>query len=330
MATHLLVPYAAALAAFGFWRRGEAGDRRKAAVAAVFGIAGFAPDLDGLVDGLSAWHDSLYWLQHRGVSHTLVGAPVFALAALGLLVLGARVWPRRMSLFAWRPVLLPAAVLGSYTHLLLDSVTYGGIPLWWPFAYGRVSFPIYHWLVFWMFPLSLAPLVLHAVGRLPRRGVVMAGALVVVLLLIVGGARLAARPWDEEGALIYSMRSHDAWVVARELPNGTWILVTARGADREDPAWFEPREPPEAADAIARARDTDAYRGFLMGSFGPRVTRAAPLEGGGWNVTILDAVQRYEALRDPEWAPHEPFHEWGYVAFRVHPDGRAEATHRGW
>ena len=330
VATHLLVPYAAALLVLGFWRRDAPGDRPRAAWAAVFGIAGFAPDLDGLVDPLSRHFDSLYWLQHRGLSHTAVGAPLFALAALGILVLAARLWPRRMSLFAWRPALVPAAVLGSYTHLLLDAVTYGGVPLWWPFAFGRVMFPLYHWLVFWLLPVAALPLALHAFGRLSRPRVVQAGALVVVLLLAVGAYRWAQRPSDEPaGTLVFSTNDADAWVVVRPLPNGTWEVALARGGARLDPAWFGDDFPPEAADAIARARGTDAYRGFLMGSFGPVVTTARPQEGA-WNVTIVDVAQRYESMLEPRWTPADTPEAWGYVSFLVWPDGRVDVTHRGW
>ena len=329
VATHLLVPYAAALAAFGFWRRDHPGDRPKAAVAAVFGIAGFAPDLDGLVDVLSQV-DALYFLQHRGLSHTLVGAPLFALAALGLLLLGARFWPRRMSLFAWRPALVPAAVLGSFTHLLLDMVTYAGVPLWWPFAFGRVSFPVYHWLVFWMLPVAGAPLVFHAFGKLSRREVVAAGAFVVVLLLLIGGYRLSQRPWDEpEGARVYSTNHADQWVVARPHANGSWEVELVHHGERSQPAWFSSNVPDEARDAVGRARDHDAYRGFLMGSFGPVVTRAERNPEGGWNVSFIDVAQRYEALHGPRWTPYEPFEEWGYVKFQVDGD-RIRVLHRGW
>lgn len=330
VATHLLVPYAAALVALGFWRRGGPTDRRKAAVAAVFGIAGAAPDLDGLLDGLSEWSDSLYWMQHRGVSHAAIGAPLFALGAMGLLVLAARLWPRRMGLFAWRPVLVPAAILGSYTHLLLDGVTYGGVPLWWPFAYGRVSFVLYHWLVFWTLPIGGLALLLHAIGKLSRRWVIVSGAVVVALLLVVGGVRLWTRPDAQEGELVYSTRSDREWVVIRQLENGTWEAQRALGDERRDPMWFREDVPAEAAWAVEAAKETDAYRGFRMGSFGPVVHRAEPLPSGAWNVTITDVAQRYEALHEPAWTPATPFEAWGYVAFVVSPGAGVEVTHRGW
>lgn len=330
VATHALVPLAGALAAYGFLRRDAPQDRRKAAVAGVFGVAGFAPDLDGLIDPLSARFDALYWLQHRGVSHTLLGAPVFALATLGALVLLARVWPRRASLFAWRPALVPAAVIGSWTHLVLDGITYSGVPLLWPFAFGRVGFPLFHWLVWWLFPVGVVVLALHAARRLSRRRVVQAGALVVIALVLVATVRATTRPWDvADDERVFPRNSMQEWVIAKPHDNGSWLVQTQRAGERFDPQWFEAREPPEAAEAIERARGTSAYRGFLMGSFGPVVT-TADREAAGWNITFTDAAQRYEAVRDPRWTPTRPFDAWGYVSFVVRDDGGIAVTHRGW
>lgn len=328
VATHLLVPYAAALLALGFWARDAQGDRPRAAVAAVFGVAGAAPDADGLFDRLSNVADSLYWMQHRGVSHSLVGAPLFGLALMLLLVLAARWWPRRFGLFAWRRSLVPAAILGSWTHLLLDAVTYGGIPLWWPFAFGRVTTLSFHWLVFWMLPLSGGVLLLHAWGRLDRRAVIVGGAVAVAVLLVLAGFRAATRPDAPEGGFVFPRSSEREWVVLTPLPNGSWrgVLVTPEG--ERAPHVFHADVPAEAEAAVARARDTDAYRGFLMGAFGPEVVTAR-LEGGAWNVTFVDVAQRMEALHEPRWTPAQPFDAWGYVSFLVDGDD-ARATHRGW
>lgn len=331
IATHALVPMAGALAALGFLRRDAIEDRRRAAIATVFGIAGFAPDLDGLIDGLSARSDALYFLQHRGLSHTLVGAPLFGLVALGALVLLARAWPRRMSLFTWRPVLVPAAILGSLTHLVLDGVTYSGVPLLWPFSFARVGFPLFHWLVWWLFPVGALVLALHAVGRLSRRRVVQAGALVVVALLVVASVRVVTRPSAAdlpEGALVFPASSELAWTIATPIPDGSWRVETYRDGRLQDPVEFFHRAPEEAAEAIARVTETGAFKGFRMGSFGPVVTQAHR-EGEAWNVTFLDVAQRYEALHDPRWTPAEPFEDWGYVTFLVRGE-EIDVVHRGW
>lgn len=330
IATHIIVPYAAILVALGFWRRDAPGDRGRASWAAVFGVAGVAPDLDGIIDPLSEHFDSLYWLQHRGVSHTLLGAPVFGLILLGILALVARRWPKRFGLFAYRPALLAAASLGALTHLVLDVVTYSGVPLLWPFLEGRVSLQHFHWLVGWLLPVAAIALLAHAFGRLSRRGLVMWGAFVVAALLVVAGVRAWSKPHDEpEGALVFPQDSDVSWTVLTPLPNGTWEGHTYRLGARSGYAWFEPNEPPEAAAAVERARATDAYAGFRMGAFGPEIVRAETLADGAWNVTLVDVAQRYEATHGARWTPAEPMESWGYVAFVVRGDEVA-VTHRGW
>lgn len=327
VATHLLVPYAGALAALGLWRR-DVSDRRRAALALAFGVAGFAPDLDGAVKWLAELHDGLYFMQHRGVSHSLVGAPLFALAFAGGLSLLARRF-RRLDLFLWRPGFLAAVVLGSWTHLVLDAVTLAGVPLLWPFAFGRWTLGIFSWLLIWMLLPAAAVLSLHAAGRVTRRGVVAAGAFAVVALLAVGGLRVAERPEIAPGELVFPRASAFEWLVATPLPEGGWRLALERDAARHDPRDFVPSEPPEAAAAVARARDTDNYRGYLLGRYGPEVVVALPV-AGGWDVSFTDAAQRYEALSGPRWTPTEPdLDAWGYVRFVVR-EADVEAVHRGW
>lgn len=329
VATHFLVPYAGALAALGYWRRDAPGDARRAGLAAAFGAAGFAPDLDGAFDWSSVFFDSLYWLQHRGASHSLVGAAVLGLALVGGLALLARRFPRRFGLFAWQPAFWWVAILGAWTHLVLDGITYSGVPLLWPVVWGRWSLQLFHWLVWWLFPVGALVLVAHALGRLPRRGVVVAGALIVAALVLIAGVRAWSMPRDlEPDAQVYPRSSPLEWTVLQPLPNGSWDAQLWRLGQTSEPRVFVHDVPPAAEDAVARARDTGAYRGFLLGQFGPVVVLATPLDDG-WNVTFTDVAQRFEALNDPRWTPTEPIDAWGYVAFTVRGDD-VDVTHRGW
>lgn len=326
IATHFFVPYAAALLALGFWRRDAPGDDARAAWALAFGLGGFAPDLDGGLRWLVERVDALWWMQHRGVSHTLVGAPVFALFFAGVLALLARRFPRRLALVAWRPGLALAAVLGSMTHLLLDILTYAGVPLLWPFAEGRVSLRVYGWLLFEMLlPLTVVS-ALHLWGKATRRHVIVVGALAVAYLLVVGGMRLAERPAEPEGGHVFPRTKGEGWLVLTPHANGSW---EAR-ADGHEAQWYADDAPPEAAEAIARAEDTHTFRGFRMGLFGPLVTTARPLpDASGWNVTFVAVAQRYEALHDPSWTPTRPHDRWGMMGFEVRGDEVRE-TWRGW
>lgn len=328
IATHLLVPYAAALAAFGYWRRDRPDDPRRAAWALVFGVAGFAPDLDGGLKWLAELHDGLYFMQHRGVSHSLVGAPLFALAFVGILsFLAPRI--RRLGPFSWRPGFVAAAVLGSWTHLALDAVTLAGVPLLWPFAYGRWTLGIFSWLVIWLLPVCALVLGGHAWGRISRRGVVVAGVFVVAALVVLAGLRLSTRPDLAPGELLFPRDSEFEWLVATPMPGGGWRVAVDRDGLRQDPMDFVASEPPEASATVASLRDTDNYRGYLMGRYGPEVV-VAVRDGSAWDVTFTDVAQRYEALDEPRWTPTQPdVAAWGYVRFLVRGD-TVEVAHRGW
>lgn len=325
--THGLVPYAAALAAAGLWRKGVVPARHRVAWAAVFGIAGASPDLDGLLDMLSERSDALYFLQHRGVSHTAWGAPLFALATLGVLVGLARLFPRRFGLFAWRPALLAAAVLGSLTHLALDALTFTGVPLFWPFSWTRVSLQLYHWLVWWMFPIGALALALHLWGRFDARAMTRVGALLVAILVVIGGVRLATRP-DVDGALVFPRADERAWTVLVPVDGG-WEATTWRGDERLDRMTFLGNIEPGGDEAVARALAHPAWLGLKMESFGPIVTTATRA-GDAWNVTLVDVAARYEALTGAQWTPTTPdTTAWGEVQMLVRDDG-ITVVKRGW
>lgn len=330
VATHFLVPYAAALWALGLARKDAPFDARRASLAAAFGVAGFAPDLDGLIDPLSERFDSLWWLQHRGVSHSLLGAPVLALALLGALALLRRAFPRRLAAFGWRWAFVPAAILGAWTHLALDGITLAGVPALFPFSDARATAQHFHWLVWWMFPPAAIALALHAFGKLSHRRVARAGVVAVALLVALAGFRAWTKPPLEEGAFAFPRSSELEWIVVRPLANGSWeAALWTWGSFAEFDAYADD-VPAGAESAVARAKDTNAYRGFVLGLYGPMTTRAEPRADGGWNVTFFAVAQRFEASHDPRWTPTEPEPEdWGYVTIAVRGEA-VEVTHRGW
>jgi inner membrane protein len=94
-----------------------------AGLAVIAGLSSILPDIDhpkgqirqkiGLAGDLS-----LFWLSHRGLTHTL-------LANLAIFVLSYLLLPE---LAQW-------AVVGGYTsHLIADALTRHGIPLFWPLS----------------------------------------------------------------------------------------------------------------------------------------------------------------------------------------------------
>lgn len=103
-------------------------------LALVGGVAALLPDIDHPRGKIRqklgiAGHLGLFWLSHRGLTHTAL----FALL-VGILA------------FVFAPPLVAFAIVGGYaSHLMGDAITRRGIPLWWP-----VSKRPYHALPRWM------------------------------------------------------------------------------------------------------------------------------------------------------------------------------------
>lgn len=92
-------------------------------------VAATIPDIDSLTSLLGP---ESYLLHHRGVTHSLLLLPAFALLlAWGARRLGADV-PLRQGFLA--------AALALLTHLYLDVATAFGTQLWAPFSSARVNF----------------------------------------------------------------------------------------------------------------------------------------------------------------------------------------------
>lgn len=87
----------------------------------IAGLSAILPDIDHPQGQIRqkmgvAGHLSLFWLSHRGLTHTL-------LANVAIYVLS----------YVLIPGLAQWAVVGGYTsHLVADSLTRRGIPLFWP------------------------------------------------------------------------------------------------------------------------------------------------------------------------------------------------------
>lgn len=323
-ATHFLIPYAAALLALGAWRSNA--PRHRITWAVAFGIGGWAPDFDVAVDWLTKPFPQLYFFQHRGLSHSLVGAPLFALAVMALLALIATRW-RRIDRLHWNQGAVIAAMLGSLTHLILDGVTYGGVPMFWPFANGRVMWPVFAWLVIWLFPVGLVAIAVHLWGKLDRRAMAGIGCAFIVILLVLGSVRLSSQPPTPAGGVVYS-RETGEWMVLSPVAGGWHADMLSGGLIITNKTYLEDA-PAQAGDAVEAARQTPEFKGFELGLFGPLIVQAKA-QGAGWNVTFIAVAQRFDAENHPRWTPAEPKDSWGLCSFLVDAQGHAVNTARGW
>lgn len=292
--------------------------RRRWALAA--GVGGFAPDLDALTAVLSLW-DPLYWLGHRGISHTLVGAPVYAVGAVLLLraPFWRTKWGRRILPVAddvrFGPGLALVAVLFSYTHLALDALTFWGIPLLYPWSLARFTTGWLFYSVTLMVPFSAY--VVWRVSRCTatRRSLRVTGALLVAALLVAGGVRAGTFPRDEPADVAHPAAADWSWTTMRR-EGETWELTFWSWGRSVGTSTYTGL-PPADDDARWSYEQTKAslpYERFRLYAGGPIVEQVEAREGGGHNVTYIDLMERAQADRAP-WVPFAD--EAGYLRLAV-------------
>lgn len=123
--THAIIGLAAGL---GIGLVTNASFSEATGLAMIGGAAALLPDIDHPNGQIRqkmgvAGHLSLFWLSHRGLTHTL-------LFALGVAVLA----------FYFTPESIRWAIIAGYSsHLVGDAITRRGIPLLWPLS-GRPFF----------------------------------------------------------------------------------------------------------------------------------------------------------------------------------------------
>lgn len=121
--------------------------------AAALVVAANLPDLD-IVAGL--WEPPAYLVHHRGITHSLLGIVLQAIALTSLLGLMERRSARRRGEGSLPSLwgTLPATLTGLGSHLLLDALNTYGVRPWLPFSndwvYGDLVFIVdpYLWLLF--------------------------------------------------------------------------------------------------------------------------------------------------------------------------------------
>lgn len=360
-ATHILVPWVLAQSVVMAHRRlalrrGVAQDAvagayaRGSAWAAVFGLAALGPDLDSLISW--ARHiDGFWWAQHRGITHTVWGAALTGLMVVGALHLLARRWPRWFAAFAFRRSFLWAGILGGLAGIALDIPTLGGIPALWPYDGIRLIRPPFHWLVFWLFPVSLGLIAWRLSGRLRDDRFVAYGMVVILVLLALTGLRFAAMPPAPEGGSVHARTALDEWIVLRPLdgdPAYGWNTTLLRDGVEvaafdvqatRGPVAFAGRDwgRSEVLEAIG---DTNAHRGFRMNAVSPIVlqwhTESVGVGAKGddrvvaLNVSIVDPAARMDARQGARWTPADPTESWGLLRMRLFDDGSVVVVQQGW
>ncbi|MFX0211013.1 MAG: metal-dependent hydrolase, partial [Candidatus Hodarchaeota archaeon] len=111
-----------------------------------FIIGGMAPDVDVLISWLSTLIPQLFFLQHRGLFHAVLVAPVITMVLIFLTKYSERFnyikrfkerFQEMYTEFNSKTVFW--GVLGSLIHLFMDFITQGGLHLFYPLIYQRIS-----------------------------------------------------------------------------------------------------------------------------------------------------------------------------------------------
>jgi inner membrane protein len=173
---------------------GRAGLNRTTALATLtLALSAEAPDIDvfmnlfGKVTGFA---------QHRGYTHTLIGAPFMAAAVVGFVWLLHR-WRLKRGHeppqpVRWR-VLYGLALLGSLSHILLDFTNNYGVRPFMPFSYRWFSWDIififepvlFAFLVLGLLGPFFTRLISQEIGEERRRGMLPGRAAAITALVLV-------------------------------------------------------------------------------------------------------------------------------------------------
>ncbi len=299
-------------------------DRRMAIAAAV---GGFAPDLDFFLTWLTLVHPSLFAFTHRGLSHTLWGAPLFGLALWYLLTR-----PRIKDRWDWSRDLafdrhhIGPVVAGALIHLPLDAMTISGIPLLWPLTPARFHLDAFFFIIPTLAVASLVTWIHILRGRATER-TVRTGLLAVLVLLVLSAAvRTAALPPQDPDDVRVPGPLDWQWHTARVESDGVRVESWSFGRLVATGFYAEPNRT-QAASAIQACRALPEWNAFQWDLWGPTFTQANTTDDGGWNITIHDAIRYHQnATGAFEFFTPPDRDEAGRDAFecRVAADGTAE------
>jgi membrane-bound metal-dependent hydrolase YbcI (DUF457 family) len=273
--------------------------RRPWAECLAAGLGAAMPDMDVLLSWAQA-ADPLYFTVHRGWSHTVWGAPLFALA--GLAVVSRPFWRTRLgslgprlAAFRLAPATCVAAVLGAWSHLLLDWPTITGVAAAWPFSLQRATLNLYFFGVLFATPVSAWAVWRLYRGTLPRPLLLRAAALCALLLLASGALRAATMPHGLPAEDVVVPTPNDLrWVVA--VPEAQGWVVHDHDALRGDGAAheFQGNLSAAAIPALVAAEGTGAYRTWAWNNPTP-LLNATPL-ADGWRIEFRDAIALHRNL----------------------------------
>ncbi|HEV8359453.1 MAG TPA: metal-dependent hydrolase [Candidatus Thermoplasmatota archaeon] len=278
--THAVLP----LAALAFLRR-------PLAERLAIGLGAAMPDMDVFFSWATRLcDDPCFAFTHRGLSHTVWGAPL--LGALGLAIVTMPWWSRRwprMAAFQLGPMTLLAALVGGLSHVALDALTITGTPALWPLTLQRFTLNIYFFSLLYTAPLALWVVWRLFRGTLQERHLKLA-ALGLVAMLVAGGAlRVATMPQGlGADAVVQPSPLDGEWLVAKPgAAPGSWEVATTSVWRASLHTTHAGNATAASADAVARAQALGAWKGWAWTNEAPLVNATAIEDG--WRLEFRDA-----------------------------------------
>lgn len=157
------------------------------------GLGGISVDFDMILVFVGFLLPEFFILTHRGITHSFIFGFVTAVIFIFIISrqpiqdLIGKIIRRDLNLvFNWKTVLL--AYFGVLTHLLLDFLTTGGIPLFYPFTMERFSAHLYYYTDLVTTIAALIVLIVLYL-RIDLKYKKIAMILFVIMLVSFGGIR---------------------------------------------------------------------------------------------------------------------------------------------
>lgn len=157
------------------------------------GLGGTSVDFDIFLIFIGFLIPEFFILTHRGITHTFIFGFITAVFFLYIVTrrpvqeFVAKIIKKDYKLiFTWKTVLL--AYFGVLTHLFLDFLTTGGIPLFYPFSMERFSAHLYYYTDGITTIVALAVMIILYL-KINLKYKKMAMILFVIMLVSFGGIR---------------------------------------------------------------------------------------------------------------------------------------------
>jgi len=198
------------------------------------GFGGISVDFDFILFAIGFLSPELFIFTHRGITHSFVFGLVTAIVFIYMIsrpsVYGLinYIIKRDISVeFNWKSVLL--AYFGVLTHLFLDFLTTGGIPLLYPFSLTRFSANLYYYTDLVTTIIALVVLIILYLRLNPKyKKIALTGFL--IMLISFGGIRAY-----EKMDAINSQTLSDGYTQITAYPTQdmfTWTMVESDGGGR--------------------------------------------------------------------------------------------------